>query len=258
VKHAANRSITGGLYQQRGAGRLAGIPLPWNGLVKRRARFLVSVALSMIGLFWISSARADLVLTADGGMLEVERYEVEDRWARLRLAGGSLLILPLIRIERIVDDEILSPEEGSALRLAELELQFSDSQPVPDTPFGELIFEGARRHRLNPALVAAVVDAESAFDPEAVSRKGARGLMQLMPATAQRFGVSQDQLFDPERNLEAGTRYLAFLSQRFHGDLARILAAYNAGEQSVERYRGVPPFRETRDYIRRVATLLSR
>jgi soluble lytic murein transglycosylase-like protein len=97
-----------------------------------------------------------------------------------------------------------------------------------------------------------MVKAESAFDPEAVSVKGARGLLQLMPATAMRFGVPPEALFEPRENLDAGVRYLKWLSERYPGDLPRILSAYNAGEGSVDRYGGVPPFRETRDYIRRI------
>jgi soluble lytic murein transglycosylase-like protein len=127
---------------------------------------------------------------------------------------------------------------------------------VPATPFGEQIFAAAERHQVNPELIAALVRAESAFDPGAVSHKGAGGLMQLMPATARRFGLSEAERFDPERNLEAGTRYLRWLLDRFEGDVARALAAYNAGEGTVDRYGGVPPYRETRTYIRRIYSTL--
>jgi soluble lytic murein transglycosylase-like protein len=104
--------------------------------------------------------------------------------------------------------------------------------------------------------VAALIRAESAGNPRAVSRKGARGLMQLMPATAQRFGVRKDKLFDPKHNLEAGIQYLSWLVEQFQGDLAKILAAYNAGEQAVWRYAGIPPYRETKTYVRRIYSLL--
>ena len=131
-------------------------------------------------------------------------------------------------------------------------IDFDEGQQVPETPYGELIFAAAKRERLNPQLIAAMVRHESAFDPGAVSVKGARGLMQLMPATARRFGVETGDLFNPARNLEAGARYLKWLAGRFSEDLPRILAAYNAGEANVDRYNGVPPFRETRSYIRRI------
>jgi soluble lytic murein transglycosylase-like protein len=133
---------------------------------------------------------------------------------------------------------------------------FSERNRVPATPYGDEIFAAARRHSLNPALVAALVRTESAFDSAAVSPKGARGLMQLMPATARRFGLGGDEIFDPVQNLDAGSRYLRWLLDRFDGDVVRALAAYNAGEGTVDRYGGVPPFRETRDYVRRIVSQL--
>jgi soluble lytic murein transglycosylase-like protein len=105
-------------------------------------------------------------------------------------------------------------------------------------------------------VVAAVMRVESAYDHRAVSRKGARGLMQLMPATAARFGVAKHELFTPTRNIEAGARYLRFLVDRFEGDAVRVFAAYNAGENAVDRYGGVPPYRETQEYVRRVLSAL--
>jgi soluble lytic murein transglycosylase-like protein len=105
---------------------------------------------------------------------------------------------------------------------------------------------------MNPRLVAAMVRCESAFDPYATSPRGAQGLMQLMPATAERFGVAPVELHDPARNLEAGVRYLRWLADRFDNDLPKVLAAFNSGEGTVDRYSGVPPYRETQDYVRRV------
>jgi soluble lytic murein transglycosylase len=107
----------------------------------------------------------------------------------------------------------------------------------------------AREHRLQPALVKAVIAAESNFDPEAVSRKGAQGLMQLMPETAAALGVADP--LQPLENVRAGTRYLRLMIDRY-GDLERALAAYNAGPSAVDRYGGVPPYPETRDYVQRV------
>ena len=195
---------------------------------------------------------ASIILTTDGGVLHAERYEVDGKWARVYLEGQGMLMMPLLKIERIIDDEEIPGLEIDQLAAAQLELGFSEGDPPPDTPFGDLIFAAARRHRVNPAIVAALIQAESDFDPEALSPKGARGLMQLMPATADRFGVQSDQLFEVEKNLEAGVRYFSLLMNRFPNDLLRILAAYNAGEATVDRYHGVPPYRETRDYIRRI------
>ena len=116
--------------------------------------------------------------------------------------------------------------------------------------FAELIQEAAQAQRLDPALVKSVIHVESCFDPQAVSRVGAHGLMQLMPATAADLGVTDR--FDPAQNIDGGTRYLAAMLQRFDGDLDLALAAYNAGPGAVERHGGVPPFPETRTYIQRV------
>lgn len=206
-------------------------------------------------------ATAELVLLEGGEVLKVAAFEVTEEAARLSLPGGGVMTLPLVRVERIVADEVVpepdpAPVAVAAAMAAGLDLRFDSAHPIPDTPFGSLIHDAARRHALNPLLVAAVVRAESAFDAGAVSRKGACGLMQLMPATGKRFGLGRAELFDVEKNLDAGARYLAWLAERFAGDLPKILAAYNAGEGTVDRFRGVPPYRETRDYIRRIYSSL--
>lgn len=123
--------------------------------------------------------------------------------------------------------------------------------------FAPLIEREAKRHNLDPALVRAVVAVESAFEPAAVSPKGAVGLMQVIPATAERYGLAADRsrtvgqkLLDPATNLRIGTRYLSDLIERFGQDLRLALAAYNAGEAAVERYaRSIPPFPETQEYV---------
>jgi soluble lytic murein transglycosylase len=108
----------------------------------------------------------------------------------------------------------------------------------------------SRQHQLHPALIRAVIKAESDFDPHAVSRAGAVGLMQLMPQTAVRMDVRD--LYDPEDNIGGGTKYLRQLLDRFRGNLPLALAAYNAGEHVVDRYRTLPPIDETRQYVRKV------
>jgi len=113
-----------------------------------------------------------------------------------------------------------------------------------------LVREAADRHRLDPALVRAVIETESHWNPRAYSRKGAGGLMQLIPTTAQRFGAYD--VFNPQQNIDAGVKYLRTLLERYHGNLDLALAAYNAGEGAVERAHGIPAFRETRNYIQRV------
>ncbi len=207
------------------------------------------------------TARAELVVLGGGEVLKVKEYAVEGELARLTLPSGGHVTLALARIAHVVDDEVLPRPDpvppGDAIARSGLKLLFEEGQAVaPETPFADEILAAAQRHGLNPQLVAAVIRAESAFRPRAVSHKGARGLMQLMPATARRFGVGTHELFVPERNLEAGSRYLRWLVDRFPDDLPRILAAYNAGEATVERYQGVPPYRETRNYIRRICRTL--
>jgi len=119
-----------------------------------------------------------------------------------------------------------------------------------EVPYGSIIYREARRHGLSPELVAAVVEAESDFRPRLLSHKQAHGLMQLIPSTGQLMGVND--LMNPAENVRGGTRYLKYLHHRFDGDQTMILAAYNAGEGTVRRFGGVPPYAETRNYLARV------
>jgi soluble lytic murein transglycosylase-like protein len=124
---------------------------------------------------------------------------------------------------------------------------------LPSAEIDRLVEQTADRFRVDPQLVHAIIRVESEYDPSAVSRKGAMGLMQLIPATAQRFGV--DNPFDPRQNIEGGVNYLKYLLDMFAGNLPLSLAAYNAGEHSVLRSGGIPAFTETRDYVRKVTHL---
>jgi len=120
----------------------------------------------------------------------------------------------------------------------------------------EHIKEVADRHGVRADLVAAVIDAESEFNPRAVSRRGARGLMQLMPKTAATLGV--DDPFDPKANIEAGVKHLRAMMDRFDNNIPLALAAYNAGEVAVIKHHGIPPYRETRAYVKRILKRLDR
>ncbi len=120
--------------------------------------------------------------------------------------------------------------------------------PAPAVP--ELINTASGKHLVDPDFIRSVIRSESNFNPKAVSPKGAQGLMQLMPDTAHKLGVADS--FDPGANIEAGTQYLRELLVQYHGDAVKALAAYNAGPQRVTQYKGVPPYRETRAYVRRV------
>jgi soluble lytic murein transglycosylase-like protein len=126
----------------------------------------------------------------------------------------------------------------------------SAAPATPPDRLDRIVREAAERHQVDPALVKAVISTESGWNPQAVSRKGAVGLMQLIPETAQRFGVGNP--YDPAQNVEAGTTYLKTLLDRYDGDLNKSLAAYNAGEHAVDRSGGVPAFRETRQYVQKV------
>jgi soluble lytic murein transglycosylase-like protein len=120
-------------------------------------------------------------------------------------------------------------------------------------PLRQLVHHLARQHDIEPRLVQAIVAVESNFNPQAVSHAGAQGLMQLMPSTAARYQVTNP--FDPRANIEGGLRYLKDLFRLFPGDLQRVLAAYNAGENAVRQYGGIPPYPETQQYVRRVLAL---
>lgn len=133
------------------------------------------------------------------------------------------------------------------------------SQAVPESlqgplqnlaPYAREIREAAERYQVEEGLIKAVIRVESGFNSRAVSPKGARGLMQLMPSTASMLGVRDS--FDPRQNIDAGVRHLRGLIDRFNSDLKLALAAYNAGEQAVMNHRGIPPYRETRDYVTRI------
>lgn len=211
----------------------------------------------------MAPARADLVVFEDGAILKVASYEVVGEQARLTFDHGGRMTLALSRIDRVVDDEVEpEPEPVPEVQKAEvapppvIPLRFAEGQKVPEGPYGALIFEAAKKHSVNPQVIAALIRQESSGNLRAVSYKGARGLMQLMPATAERFGVARHKLFEPKSNLEAGVRYLSWLVDQFPNDLSRVLAAYNAGEQSVWKYNGIPPYKETRNYVRRIYSTL--
>ena len=210
---------------------------------------------AVVWLGWAVPAAAELVVFTHGGFMKVDAFEVVGNQVLLEARGGRLRV-PLLRVERILEDEVIVAEPLPEPPPPSFQPRFAPEHQPPSTPFAAEIFAAARKHDLNPTLVAAVVRAESAFDAGAVSIKGAQGLMQLMPATASRFGLGPGEAFEPVRNLEAGSRYLRWLLDRFDGEITHALAAYNSGEGTVDRYGGVPPYRETRNYLRRIFTTL--
>ncbi len=154
-------------------------------------------------------------------------------------------------------DEDTAPvaEEDTAPVVADHSPPLEDPAGVPPQ-IKQLVYDLAPRYGVDPKLALAVISAESAFKPNAVSPKNAQGLMQLIPETARRFGVKR--VFNPVDNINGGLAYLRWLLAFFKGDVALVLAAYNAGERAVEKYRGIPPYSETRLYVRKITGMYTK
>lgn len=198
-----------------------------------------------LGLVWLAAAlaapaaRAELAVLENGATFKVVAWRIDGDRVAMRLADGGEVATLRSLVRGFVPDEVLG----------ELEQAAQAARAGGGDP-GRLLRDAAARYGLDPALVRAVVQVESNFQPDAVSPKGAQGLMQLMPGTAAALGVKD--AFDPEQNLDGGARHLSGLLRSYGGDVTKALAAYNAGAAAVARHGGVPPFRETRDYVARV------
>jgi soluble lytic murein transglycosylase-like protein len=206
---------------------------------------VVSVVVFGVTVLSAVSAHAELVFFSSGRSLSVTGHRREGASLVLRLRGGGEIVCEGSVVARIEPDEVPYPEPEAAL-------------PAPPrqavdvaAPFGAIIDAVAAAHGVNARLVRAVIQVESGYQPHARSMKGAMGLMQLMPDTARQYAVSDP--YDPQANIEAGVKHLRSLLQRF--SLTMALAAYNAGEAAVQRFGGVPPYPETRDYVRRIVKL---
>jgi len=180
------------------------------------------------------AARAEYVVLKSGQRLVVTGYQLVGETYKLQLSGGTAEI-PATEVVAIEPEEIFH----------------STPKPVlADIPYGTFISSAAEHHGVDADLIVSVITAESKFNPKAISRKNARGLMQLLPETATRLGVKN--IFDPQENIEAGTKYLRELLDRYDNNLILTLAAYNAGPQRIDQFKTVPPYRETISYVRRV------
>jgi Transglycosylase SLT domain len=188
----------------------------------------------LLALLLAPPLRAEYVVLRSGQRLSVTGYQVVGEKYRLQLHGGFVEV-PAAEVVAIEPEELFAPEPKKA-------------EPGVAAPFGELITAAAAKYEVDADLITSVIAIESNFDPKAVSRRNARGLMQLMPETAARLGV-QD-IFDPKQNIDGGTHYLRDLLQRYQNDLVLALAAYNAGPERV--YGAVPRIHETRNYVVRV------
>lgn len=189
----------------------------------------------------------------NGGSMEIRAIEPHPDRAdttRLTLLGGGTIALRFADLKRL---EALAPPPPPAPVVAERAACETLEDPRI-ARWNDLVEDSAARHGLDPDLVRAVIAAESMGDPGAVSRKGAIGLMQLMPRTAADYGCIAPE--DPAENIEAGCRHLARLHDRLSGRLDLVLAAYNAGEGTVARVGGLPPYRETRSYVRTILECL--
>jgi hypothetical protein len=219
-----------------------------DGSSSRVRRLLqTSALLGMAAIVAPGSSRGELIVFEDGRVVKAAGYRLnpEQDELEIRLPGGGSYLVDLSRIERIVDDEVVvstvAVEDLRPKPAAPFDLSFSDARrPLFGSAYDAMIEKAARAENLDASFVSALIRAESNYEPRAVSRKGARGLMQLMPATAKRLSVRKP--FDPESNVRGGHR----------PDL--VLAAYNAGEGAVETYGGVPPYRETVAYVDRIMT----
>lgn len=180
--------------------------------------------------------RAEYVVLKSGQRLSVTGYQLLGDRYRLQVNGGVVEV-PAESVLSIEPEEAFAPEPPKPVAAS-------------TAPYREIVEAAAARYNVDAELITSVIAAESNFEPKAVSRKNARGLMQLLPGTAAKLGVQN--IFDPKENVEAGTKYLRELLSRYNNNLALALAAYNAGPERVQQYGSVPPYKETISYVRRV------
>jgi hypothetical protein len=198
---------------------------------------LKRLALSAFFVVVVSPAvRAEYVVLRSGQRIAVTGYQLLDNYSyRLQMKGGTVDV-PVEQVLSIEPEEVFTP-------VPQVE--------VSKEPFGDLIRAAAKHYSVDADLITSVIAAESNFDPKAISRRNARGLMQLLPTTAAQLGVKN--IFDPQENIDAGTHYLSELLFLYKNDIVLTLAAYNAGPERVQYYgQRVPPFAETISYVRRV------
>jgi len=222
-----------------------------RGYLRKTVKILILPVFSFLAA---APAFAKLAIFNDGRVVKIAGYHVDGDDVAIDLPGGGGYTTSILLVERFVDDEVEAPPaEIQALvpKVLPADLSYKAARgPLFQTRYEAMIEAECRKADLDAALVSAVIKAESNYDPHARSRKGARGLMQLMPSTAARLGVRRS--FDPLANIRGGILYLKELAKRFGNQPALILAAYNAGENAVDNYRGVPPYRETVEYIARI------
>jgi hypothetical protein len=197
-----------------------------------------------------SIASAEIVFLSSGRTLSIKGHQVDGDSIILTLRSGGQVTCKKDLIEKIEADEVPYPEPAAAPVEASAQAEPEPSL-LDDTPYGDIIASLSEAHGVNPMLVRALIQVESGNRPRARSSKGAMGLMQLMPSIAREYNVRNP--FEPKANIEAGIRHLKSLIDRWGYKTA--LAAYNAGEGAVMRFNGIPPYRETRNYVSRILSL---
>ena len=201
-------------------------------------------------------ASAEIVFLSSGKTLSVKGHRMEGDSVVLLLRNGGEVTCDKTLIDKIVADEVPHEElvapkpapvatSGQALAV--------DPRVLEQTPYGAIIATVSQAHGVDPMLVRALIQVESNYRPRAKSNKGAMGLMQLMPATARQYKVRNP--YDPTANISAGVKHLKGLIDRMDGAVELALAAYNAGEGAVKKFKGVPPYRETRNYVSKILSL---
>lgn len=211
-----------------------------------------------------SGASAEILVFKSGRTMSVRSYRVDGDHGVAMLRAGGEVTFPAVMVTRVDPDEVPYPEPLTELPGAPSESVAPDSTVAPSAmvadavlaarPFANLISTVAVSQDLDARLIHAVIEQESNYQSRARSKKGARGLMQLMPATARLYGVRNS--YDPKANIEAGVRHLKDLLSRL--ELPSALAAYNAGEGTIRRYGGLPPYPETQAYVRRILQRVGR
>src|SRR3990170_1415815 len=216
-----------------------------------KAAFPVLLSLTTLALLaGPSRASAEIVFLSSGRTLSVKAHKIDGDLITLTLRSGGQVTCSKDLIEKIEADEVPYPEPAPAPAPAAVQAGPGRSL-LADTPYGDIIASLSEAHGVNPMLVRALIQVESGYRPRARSSKGAMGLMQLMPAIAREYNVRNP--FEPKANIEGGIRHLKSLIDRFGYKTA--LAAYNAGEGAVAKFKGIPPYRETRNYVSRILSL---
>ena len=198
-------------------------------------------------------ASAEIVYLTSGRTLSVKSHRIDGESIILTLRSGGDVTCDRTLIDKIEPDEVPYPDPPEPAADAVAAVVEQDLSVLDSTPYGEIIASVSEAHGVNPLLVRALIQVESGYKPRARSRKGAMGLMQLMPSTAREYKVRN--AFEPKANIEAGIKHLKALIDRFDGGIEKALAAYNAGIGAVEKFKGVPPYRETRNYVTKILSL---